>query len=136
MRGSSLARQQRLLRLLDQGDGLSVPRAAGQLGCTERTLYRDLAVLQEIGVPVYQEREGKRLRWRLVDGPKHFFVRRFALAGKVVILDEIHSYDLYTGTLIDPRLAVRHSSRVGRGELYTETGGVPPRSSRKGRNSH
>ena len=32
---------------------------------------------------------------------KHFFVRRFALAGKVVILDEIHSYDIYTGTLID-----------------------------------
>jgi len=32
---------------------------------------------------------------------KHFFVRQFALAGKVVILDEVHSYDLYTGTLID-----------------------------------
>lgn len=32
---------------------------------------------------------------------KHFFVRHFALAGKVVVLDEIHSYDLYTGTLID-----------------------------------
>ncbi len=32
---------------------------------------------------------------------KHFFVRHYALAGKVVILDEIHSYDLYTGTLID-----------------------------------
>lgn len=32
---------------------------------------------------------------------KHFFVRRFALAGKVVILDEVHSYDMYTGTLID-----------------------------------
>lgn len=32
---------------------------------------------------------------------KHFFVRRFALAGKVIILDEVHSYDLYTGTLID-----------------------------------
>jgi CRISPR-associated endonuclease/helicase Cas3 len=31
---------------------------------------------------------------------KHFFVRRFALAGKVVILDEVHSYDMYTGTLI------------------------------------
>ncbi|MGH6635897.1 MAG: CRISPR-associated helicase Cas3', partial [Gammaproteobacteria bacterium] len=31
---------------------------------------------------------------------KHFFVRRFGLAGKVVILDEIHSYDFYTGTLI------------------------------------
>ncbi len=32
---------------------------------------------------------------------KHFFVRRFALAGKVVILDEVHSYDIYTGTLIE-----------------------------------
>lgn len=32
---------------------------------------------------------------------KHFFLRHFALAGKVVVLDEVHSYDLYTGTLID-----------------------------------
>lgn len=32
---------------------------------------------------------------------KHFFVRHFALAGKVVIIDEVHSYDLYTGALID-----------------------------------
>ena len=31
---------------------------------------------------------------------KHFFVRRFGLAGKVVILDEVHSYDFYTGSLI------------------------------------
>jgi CRISPR-associated endonuclease/helicase Cas3 len=32
---------------------------------------------------------------------RHFFLRQFGLAGKVVILDEIHTYDLYTGTLID-----------------------------------
>jgi CRISPR-associated endonuclease/helicase Cas3 len=31
---------------------------------------------------------------------KHFFVRRFGLAGKVVVLDEVHTYDLYTSTLI------------------------------------
>lgn len=36
---------------------------------------------------------------------KHFFVRHFALAGKVVILDEVHSYDIYTGTLIDKLIA-------------------------------
>lgn len=36
---------------------------------------------------------------------KHFFVRQYALAGKVVILDEIHSYDLYTGSLIDKLVA-------------------------------
>lgn len=32
---------------------------------------------------------------------KHFFVRQYSLAGKVVILDEVHSYDMYTGTLIN-----------------------------------
>ncbi len=32
---------------------------------------------------------------------KHFFIRAFALAGKVVILDEVHSYDVYTGSLME-----------------------------------
>jgi CRISPR-associated endonuclease/helicase Cas3 len=32
---------------------------------------------------------------------KHFFLRQFGLAGKVIVLDEVHSYDLYTGTLLD-----------------------------------
>lgn len=40
---------------------------------------------------------------------KHFFVRHFALASKVVILDEIHSYDLYTGTLIDKLITTLES---------------------------
>ncbi|MCL2123983.1 MAG: CRISPR-associated helicase Cas3', partial [Desulfovibrionaceae bacterium] len=32
---------------------------------------------------------------------RHSFVRSFGLLGKVVILDEVHSYDVYTGLLID-----------------------------------
>jgi len=32
---------------------------------------------------------------------KHGFVRAFGLSGKVVILDEVHTYDAYTGTLLD-----------------------------------
>ncbi|MBV5329030.1 MAG: CRISPR-associated helicase Cas3' [Chlorobium sp.] len=32
---------------------------------------------------------------------KHGFVRTFGLAGKVVILDEVHSYDGYTGTIVE-----------------------------------
>lgn len=32
---------------------------------------------------------------------KYGFVRTFGLLGKVVILDEVHSYDIYTGTILD-----------------------------------
>ncbi|HAJ79491.1 MAG TPA: hypothetical protein DCO75_06930 [Fibrobacteres bacterium] len=37
---------------------------------------------------------------------KHFFIRHFALAGKVIIIDEVHSYDLYTGTLIEKLIGI------------------------------
>ena len=37
---------------------------------------------------------------------KHGFVRAFGLVGKVVILDEIHSYDLYTGVLVQRLISV------------------------------
>ncbi|WP_093319167.1 CRISPR-associated helicase Cas3' [Thorsellia anophelis] len=37
---------------------------------------------------------------------KHGFVRAFGLAGKVVILDEVHSYDSYTGTLLDELISL------------------------------
>jgi CRISPR-associated endonuclease/helicase Cas3 len=40
---------------------------------------------------------------------KHGFVRTFGLAGKVVILDEVHAYDMFTGTIIDSLIEVLRS---------------------------
>lgn len=42
---------------------------------------------------------------------KHFFIRHFALAGKVVIIDEVHSYDVYTGILIN--VLIKYLTRLG-----------------------
>lgn len=36
---------------------------------------------------------------------KHAFVRQFGLAGKTVVLDEVHAYDTYTSTLLDRLVA-------------------------------
>lgn len=36
---------------------------------------------------------------------RHGFVRAFGLAGKVVILDEVHTYDAYTGAVMDQLIA-------------------------------
>lgn len=40
---------------------------------------------------------------------KHGFVRAFGLAGKVVILDEVHTYDAYTSTLLDALVGLLRS---------------------------
>lgn len=37
---------------------------------------------------------------------KHGFVRAYGLSGKVVILDEVHTYDVYTGTLLEALIAL------------------------------
>lgn len=69
-RGDSLARQLRLLLLLDERRELAVPEMAAELGYTRRTVYRDLDVLQRVGVPLYQDTIGARARWRVTEGYK------------------------------------------------------------------
>ena len=53
-RGDSLARQLKLMTLLEDRQELAVTDVARELGYTTRTVYRDLAVLERIGVPIYQ----------------------------------------------------------------------------------
>lgn len=87
--------------LVDQGPCLSPAASGRQASGADASLGRDWfasakrALLAPFGVgTIDQALLG-------VVAAKHFFVRRYALAGKVVILDEVHSYDVYTGVLID-----------------------------------
>jgi predicted DNA-binding transcriptional regulator YafY len=68
MRGESYGRQQRLLKLLETCGDISVQEVARDLGADPRTIYRDLHVLESNGTPLYQERRGRRARWRVHEG--------------------------------------------------------------------
>ena len=67
-RGDGLARQLQLMQMLEHRQEIVVPEAAAQLGYTVRTVYRDLQVLERVGVPIYQERQGRHARWRVMEG--------------------------------------------------------------------
>src|ERR1700730_3138413 len=67
-RGDGLARQLQLMQMLEHRQEIVVPEVAAQLGYTVRTVYRDLQVLERVGVPIYQERRGQKARWRVMEG--------------------------------------------------------------------
>ena len=61
-------------RLAASSAGLTVGELAAEFNCTPRTVYRDLAALQErLGQPVVCDRTGEAdtTRWRLMDGARY-----------------------------------------------------------------
>jgi predicted DNA-binding transcriptional regulator YafY len=67
MRGKAFARQLRLLQLLEsRSGGLEIGEAADELNTGRRTV-----VLQGEGIPLEVERDGKRARWRMMEGYRH-----------------------------------------------------------------
>ncbi len=110
-----------LHRLLESGTTLRLAHGVSWLQESEITLIRPAAAFEDKG-EAEPENPWAAQHWfasarRALLAPfgvgtvdqallgvvaaKHFFVRLFGLAGKVVVLDEVHSYDLYTGTLLD-----------------------------------
>lgn len=83
-RGNQLARQWRLLQLIDRPAGITVEDAAQELDCVVRTVWRDLRVLQDSGFPIYTESaaDGHRGVWRVTEE----FKRRLPLK---LTLDEL-----------------------------------------------
>lgn len=67
-RGRSLIRLIKLMLNLGGRPGKNVPELATRLGCAERTVWRDLQVLEAGGVPLTNERDGRQTRWFMADG--------------------------------------------------------------------
>jgi proteasome accessory factor B len=64
-RNAQLVRTLNVLRDLDRLGGVDLYELAERYGTTVRTIRRDLEALQEIGLPLLEEQDGKRKRWRV-----------------------------------------------------------------------
>lgn len=72
MRGEAFARQLKLLALLEvRREGVELEEAATELGARRRTVYRDFHVLEDAGFPLTSALEGRRARWRMMEGYRH-----------------------------------------------------------------
>ncbi len=56
-----------LLQMIQGSAGIAVDSAAQKLGCTVRTIWRDLRVLEQAGFPLYDDKgsDGRRSVWKL-----------------------------------------------------------------------
>jgi len=69
-RGQQVTRQWKILMALAARGGVSVPELMRELSASRRTVWRDLQVLQEVGFPVTNERDGRESRYRLIEGTR------------------------------------------------------------------
>ena len=64
-RNAQLVRTLSILRDLDRMGGEDLYELAKRYGTTVRTIRRDLAALEEVGLPLVAEADGKKKRWRI-----------------------------------------------------------------------
>ncbi len=67
-RGDQTTRQWRLLYILAARGGKTIAELAQEIGCSRRTVWRDLAILQEVGFPLTTDRDGRESRYLLMEG--------------------------------------------------------------------
>jgi predicted DNA-binding transcriptional regulator YafY len=69
VRGEQLASQWRILDPMEaRTHGLTVTGLFQQDGCHTRTIWQDLAAIQEAGFPLYSEKGGQKSRQSFVEG--------------------------------------------------------------------
>ncbi|MCA1961807.1 MAG: YafY family transcriptional regulator [Desulfomonile sp.] len=74
MRGSQLARQWKIIKLIEsRKKGITGTDLANELEVPLRTVYRDLDTIQQAGFPLYTDRIGKNSYWKLLETFKKDF---------------------------------------------------------------
>ncbi len=80
MRNAEVIRQWKILKTIESGRYTGSSQLAAEHGVTERTIRRDIEALQEAGFPLYDDREGGRRVWKLVEGYRQKVTQTFSLS--------------------------------------------------------
>lgn len=68
MRGEQLARQWHILQYLSNShNGRHIDQIAAEVGCSSRSVRRDIVALQEAGFGIYSEKTGQSTRYKISD---------------------------------------------------------------------
>lgn len=101
MRGDVFARQLKLLTLLEvRREGVELEEAAEELGAQRRTVYRDFRVLEDAGIPLTSARDGRRARWRLMEGFRHRLQLSLTWSELVALMSARQAVSGLAGTLL------------------------------------
>jgi len=99
-RGDQLARQWKIIQILISSRiGKSAGDLAQEIDCNPRTVYRDLAALQEAGFPIYTERADGRSLWSLLDTMKHQIPIPFSLPELMALYFGSDMMKVFKGTV-------------------------------------
>ena len=99
-RGDQLSRQWKIIHtLVAFTTGKTVPDLADELGCTPRTVYRDLEALQAGGFPITTETRENRSYWRILNASRQQVPLAFSIPELMALYFGKDMLKTYRGTV-------------------------------------
>jgi predicted DNA-binding transcriptional regulator YafY len=99
-RGDQLSRQWKIIHtLVASTTGKTVPDLADRLGCTPRTVYRDLEALQAGGFPITTETRENRSYWRMLNASRQQVPLAFSIPELMALYFGKDMLRTYRGTV-------------------------------------
>lgn len=99
-RGDQLSRQWKIINtLIASTIGKTVPDLAEELGCTPRTVYRDLEALQAGGFPITTESRGNRSYWCILNANRQQVPLAFSIPELMALYFGKDMLKTYRGTV-------------------------------------
>jgi predicted DNA-binding transcriptional regulator YafY len=99
-RGDQLSRQWKMIRtLISSTYGKTVTELADTLGCTKRTVYRDLEALQAGGFPITTETRDNRSYWLILNAHQQKIPLAFSISELMALYFGKDMLKTYKGTV-------------------------------------